>query len=161
MSSDDATADGDWPPPAVARRLAFLFKHAQLHLTELVAPPLEPLGIDGRELAVLSLLADEDALSQQGAAQRLAIDRTTMVALIDELESKDLVERRPHPADRRKNVVAVTREGQAVLRKGTRAVEAAERRFLAPLGDTRSRQLVDALYRLVTSPQNAPRKPRG
>jgi DNA-binding MarR family transcriptional regulator len=149
--AEDHAHEPDWPPPPLAGRLGFLLKHAQLQLAELSGAALAPYGINGRHLAVLSVLADGDLLSQQEAARRLAIDRTTMVALIDELERKRIVARHPHPADRRKNVVDLTPEGREIFDKAARASDDAERRFLAPLDDAAARRLRDALQRIVTA----------
>src|SRR6266540_3921120 len=131
----------EWPPAALADRLGFLLKHAQIELAELAGPAVAPLGIVGRELAVLSVLADGGSLSQHQAARRLAIDRTTMVALLDALEAKGLVERHPHPGAR----------GRQVLDEGTRATREAERRFLAPLGDDDAARFRDALRTLIVA----------
>lgn len=118
----------------LADRLATLLKHAWLGLSELTGPALEPYGIDGRSLAVLTVLAGPKPLSQLEAAQRLGVDRTTMVALIDGLEHKGLVTRSPHPADRRRNIVDLTEPGREAFEQATLAAADAERRFLAPLG---------------------------
>lgn len=136
------------PPEALASRLGYLLKHAQLKLTEAAAQALAPFGIDGRELAVLVVLAAESAaypLSQLEAAGRLGVDRTTMVALVDRLEGKGLVERRRSPEDRRKNIVGLTPAGEDCLRRAERARAAAERRFLAPLGKEEADRLVRTL----------------
>src|SRR5215472_10172994 len=69
------------PPPELADRLAYLLKHAQLELAGLTAEALAPFGVSGRELAVLTVLAGQEPGSQQQAAQRLGVDRTTMVGL--------------------------------------------------------------------------------
>lgn len=138
-----------WPPAALAGRLGFLLKHAQLRLAELTGPALEPYGITGRQLAVLSVLADGGLLSQQEAAGRLAIDRTTMVALIDELEAKRIVVRHPHPADRRKNVVELTAAGQDVFDRATKAYDEVERRFLGALDDDEARLFRESLRRVI------------
>ncbi|MFB4281699.1 MarR family winged helix-turn-helix transcriptional regulator [Nonomuraea sp. MTCD27] len=134
------------------RRLGYLLKHANLRLADLTGPALEPYGIDGREFAVLSVLGAPEPLSQLEAAQRLGIDRTTMVALVDALERKGLVGRRPHPGDRRKNMVEPTGRGRETLAEATRAVDAAEAAFLAVLPDKDARLLKDVLERLVRAP---------
>ncbi|MEO3869181.1 MarR family transcriptional regulator [Nonomuraea sp. B12E4] len=131
------------------RRLGYLLKHANLRLGELTGPALEPYGIDGREFAVLSVLGGPGSLSQLAAAQRLGIDRTTMVALLDALEGKKLVARRPHPDDRRKNVVELTDRGRDTLEGATRAVDGAERAFLSSLPDDDARRLRELLERVV------------
>lgn len=149
--ADDHVRDEGWPPAPLAGRLGFLLKHAQLRLTEISGAALAPYGINGRHLAVLSVLAGGQLLSQQEAAGLLGIDRTTMVALIDELERMRIVARHPHPADRRKNVVDLTAEGRVLYDKADRAAEDAERRFLAPLDPAAARGLRDALRRIVTA----------
>ncbi|MGW0806469.1 MarR family winged helix-turn-helix transcriptional regulator [Nonomuraea sp. NPDC002799] len=133
----------------MSRRLGYLFKHAGLRLAELTGPALEPYGIDGREFAVLSVLGGPEPLSQLAAGQRLGIDRTTMVALVDALERKELVGRRPHPDDRRKNIVELTEHGQGTLDGAVRAVDDAEEAFLAALPADDARRLRDLLDRLV------------
>ncbi|MFI6732879.1 MarR family winged helix-turn-helix transcriptional regulator [Nonomuraea sp. NPDC050451] len=131
------------------RRLGYLLKHANLRLSELTGPALEPYEIDGREFGVMSVLRTQEPLSQLEAAQRLGIDRTTMVALLDGLERKKLVGRRPHPADRRKNMVELTDHGREVLEAATRAVGVAEEEFLAGLPEEDRRLFRDLLDRLV------------
>jgi DNA-binding MarR family transcriptional regulator len=138
------------PGPQVTARLGYLLKHAQARLTELTAAELAPYGIDGRELTVLLTLAECGPASQQQAAHRLGIDRTTMVALLDTLEAKGLVVRRPHESDRRKNVVEFTETGRDTLRKATEASDEAERRFLADLPEPAARRLRQALHTIVT-----------
>ncbi len=94
---------------------------------------MEPYGITGRQCAVLIAVDDREPRSQQEVAARLGVDRTTMVTLIDELEAKALVDRRADPADRRKNVVALTAAGRETLTGSLAATEAVERDFLAAL----------------------------
>jgi DNA-binding MarR family transcriptional regulator len=138
------------PGPELSRRLGYLLKHAQLRMHELIAQALEPHGINGRELAVLTVLASHEPASQQQAAQRLNVDRTTMVALLDTLEGKGLVSRHPHEDDRRRNVVELTETGQDTLRLATKASDEAERRFLAPLSSRAAQDLRDSLQTIVT-----------
>lgn len=143
MTSRDAT---DIPP--VRDRLGYLLKHARARMATLTEEALRPFDITGRELAVLTVLAESAPPSQLEAAQRLSIDRTSMVALIDLLEAKGLVERRPDPEDRRRNVVAPTAAGRKTLDDASRASDEAERAFLGPLagadGD-RLRELLQAV----------------
>ena len=153
--SSAATDDqhtGEGPGPELTGRLGYLLKHARLRLSELAGAALAPYGLDGRELAVLLVLDSGEPASQQEAARRLDVDRTTMVALVDALEGKGLVTRHPHAQDRRKNVVELAPAGGATLRAATQASDDAERRFLAPLTGPAIQQLKDALYTLVTQP---------
>lgn len=144
---DLASTDG--PPPELAGRLGYLLKHAQLGLAELTAAALEPFGLTGRELAVLTVLASGEPASQQQAAQRLGVDRTTMVDLIDVLEDKGLVQRRAHAEDRRRNVVELTEKGCGRLDEAGKAAQEAERRFLAPLSREDAQRLKATLLAVI------------
>jgi DNA-binding MarR family transcriptional regulator len=130
-------------------RLGYLLKHAHLALAEHTGPALAPYGVSGRELAVLDVLDDDEAPAQQQAATRLGVDRTTMVALVDDLEAKGLVERRPDPDDRRRNLVHLTPAGRRARDEGTTAVIAAEAAFLAALTPTERDQLRAMLRRVL------------
>ncbi len=134
----------------MSRRLGYLLKHAGMRLAELNGKALAPFGIDARELAILLLLAGREPASQQQAAQRLGVDRTTMVALLDTLEGKGLVSRHPHAEDRRRNVVELTDAGQETLRRATQASDDAEHALLAPLSPGDGEHLRDVLQLIVT-----------
>jgi DNA-binding MarR family transcriptional regulator len=141
---DDQPSGGE-PLPALAGRLGYLLKHAQLRLAELTGSAMAPFGITGRQCAVLIAIDSQAPLSQQEVAGRLGVDRTTMVLLIDELENKRLVERQRDPGDRRKNVVVLTDAGRTTLREASSASAEAERLFLAPLSGDEDAQLRKAL----------------
>jgi len=149
QNRDDKRPDGQ-PYPLMARRLGYLLKHAQLRLSELTASALAPFGISGREVAVLIAIDDRDPLSQGDVARRMGVDRTTMVALIDELQHKGLVQRRPDPGDRRKNVVELTDVGRDTLRRASRAGEEAEQLFLSPLSADETERFREALHSLLS-----------
>src|SRR5215469_14812968 len=123
-----------------------------MRLAELTGPALEPFGISGRQCAVLVAVNEQAPSSQHDVAQRMGVDRTTMVALVDELEAKGLVERRPDSRDRRKNVVALTEAGRTTLEGATRAVDEAERRFLGPLSDDEAAALRETLRTAAFAP---------
>lgn len=139
------------PLPGLAVRLGYLLKHAQLRLAQLTASALAPFGISGRECGVLTAIDEYAPLSQQEVAHRMEVDRTTMVALIDDLERKGLVLRRQDSLDRRKNVVALTDVGRRTLRQATKAAEAAEEAFLGPLSDDESASLKEILRSVTFS----------
>jgi DNA-binding MarR family transcriptional regulator len=140
-------------PDELAGRLGYLLKHVQQRLFQASVPAMAPFGIDGRELAVLTVLAAGQPLSQQQAADRLGVDRTTMVAHVDDLEAKKLVERHRSPEDRRRNIVELTAAGRDCLRAAARARDKVEREFLAPLGAEDAASFVRALQILLTAPE--------
>ncbi|CAO5158046.1 MarR family transcriptional regulator, transcriptional regulator for hemolysin [Frankia sp. AiPs1] len=137
------------PPAPLADRLGYLLKHAQLRLADLGASALAPFGINGRECAVLLVIDDAPPLSQLELARRMEIDRTTMVALIDELEAKALLARHPDPRDRRRNVVTLTDSGRTTLREARSAHDHAEERFLDGLSEQDSAHLKRILRAVI------------
>jgi DNA-binding MarR family transcriptional regulator len=128
-------------------RLGYLLKHVQARLTEEQAKALEPFGITGRDLAVLSTVASEEPLSQLEVAARLGVDRTSIGDLLDTLEERGLVERRRSPEDRRRNIVALTPHGEDTLEKAEQVRLKVEQAFLAPL--TSGNRFRDDLRRLL------------
>lgn len=135
--------------PATNTRLGYLLKHALARYEELSAATLESLDLTGRELGVLLTLAEGEPPSQQEAALRIGIDRTTMVAFLDALEGKGLLARHPSAEDRRRNVVELTKAGRRTLRAAVRATDAAEAEFLAALDEADARRFRDSLRLLV------------
>jgi len=140
------------PGPLLSPRLGYLFKHVQMRMHELNEEALAPFGIDGRELGILLVLAGHEPGSQQQAAQRLGIDRTSMVTLLDALEDKGLVSRHPHAADRRRNVVELTDAGRDTAQRAAQASERAEADLLAPLSSQEGDRLRKALQAIVANP---------
>jgi DNA-binding MarR family transcriptional regulator len=132
-----------------SRRLAYLFKHAERLMAELHVEALAPFDIHARDLGVLLVIDRFEPASQQQVAERLGVDRTTMVAIIDSLEAKGIIARRPDAEDRRRNVVELTPAGQDLLRQATAASDAAEVELLAPLSREEGEQLRDLLARVL------------
>src|ERR1700756_341165 len=82
-------------------RVGQLLFVAQQAAQTLAVERLEPLGLSPRAWGVLSTLAESGPLTQIELATTMAIDRTAMVYLLDELEDQALVERVRSPRDRR------------------------------------------------------------
>jgi DNA-binding MarR family transcriptional regulator len=137
------------PISGVGTRLGYLLKHGHLEVEALNDAALAPYGIDSRELGILLSIADFGAASQQQIAERLGIDRTTMVARIDALEVKGIVSRQPDPEDRRRNIVTLTDPGRDTVTAATAASDQAERDFLSGLSTAEVKQLRDLLVRVM------------
>ena len=137
--------------PQAESRLGYLLKHAMIGFGDLTQAALEPLGIDNREWATLASLDERRPLPQVEVAKRAGIDRTTMVALVDSLETRGLVVRRPDPADRRRNLVELTTPGRELRARAAMDVDTAESQFLAALGEQDARKLKQVLQITVES----------
>ena len=136
-------------PAALSRRLGFMLVRATAGMTRLGAVTLAPLGIDGRHYGVLAVLSELGPVSQQTLADILAVDRSTMVAFVDELERNGYVRRGRNPGDRRAYALELTRSGAAVQREAAELLEGCERHYLEPLSAAEQRQLLELLGRVV------------
>jgi DNA-binding MarR family transcriptional regulator len=146
---EDASRSQQRSSADASPRLGHLLKQAYLQFTGLTSAALEPLGITALEWAALLRFDEEPLLSQAGLAQLLGIDRTSMVALIDQLEEKGLVKRRPHRDDRRKNAVELTVNGRDLKNRAAQLVDGCERQFLAALTKSDVQQLKNALHAVI------------
>jgi MarR family transcriptional regulator, lower aerobic nicotinate degradation pathway regulator len=98
---------------------------AQLHRTAKarVDAALSEKGLSARTYGVLVCLGEYGELSQQQVGDRVAIDRSDLVKLIDQLEALGRVERRPDLADRRRHVLSLTANGTRALREADQTLE--------------------------------------
>jgi DNA-binding MarR family transcriptional regulator len=103
------------------------------------------------QYAILSVVKDAPGLNQRVIARQLNYSANRIIADLDHLEARGLVVRQPG-ADRRANVITLTRSGAALQRRVQRAIHAREDELLAGLSATQQRQLhsvVQALARGV------------
>ncbi|GGW38902.1 MarR family transcriptional regulator [Streptomyces lucensis JCM 4490] len=103
--------------------------------------------LTGPQARLLSLLSLEP-LPMRKLAQRLKCEPSNVTGIVDRLESRGLVERRPDPADRRVKVAAATEEGRQVARDLREGLHFA-REPLAGLSDDERRSLRDLLRRML------------
>jgi DNA-binding MarR family transcriptional regulator len=78
---------------------------------------LAPEELHPRQFGAMTIIAAHPGLNQQELHKRTAIDASSMVAVIDELEAKGLAERRADPADRRARAVFLTPSGERKLER--------------------------------------------
>jgi len=109
------------------------------------------MQLEIKQYVALATLASDGHLSQHQLGQRLRIDRTTMVALVDTLETNGDVIRQRNPEDRRAYALQITRHGRSTLARAKRAVSTAEHEISAGLSDAELRQLKDLLTRLLAA----------
>jgi len=105
-------------PPAEQLRVpgvAFLLSQLGYHSSRRWKVRLAPLGLDPRQVMVLRRLAGDEGRSQQALGDALQIPPSRMVALVDALEQRGLLRRRPSPSDRRVRTLHLTREGRRLL----------------------------------------------
>ena len=97
------------------------------------------------QFGLLAFLWREDGLTQTELSEKGQIDRTTIGGLIDRLEKIDLVERRPHPQDRRAYKIYLTERGRELEGPLTECAQRTLARFTKDL----SQQEVSELRRML------------
>ncbi|MGW1956439.1 MarR family winged helix-turn-helix transcriptional regulator [Streptomyces sp. NPDC001920] len=111
-------------------------------------------ALTGAQAKLLSLLSLEP-LPMRKLAQKLRCEPSNVTGIVDRLESRGLVERRPDPADRRVKLAAATQEGRQVAR-GLRESLRFAREPLAGLSDDERLVLRDLLRRMLGAAPASP-----
>lgn len=142
--------DAERLPTVLSDQLGFLLGRAHLAHRAIAERALASVGLSGRQFGALAVIVDEGPLSQQRLGERQGIDRTTMVAVVDELERRGLVERRRNPDDRRAYSLHATPPARGVLKQGGEAAKRAEDEFLAAIPAGERRRLKQLLRRLIS-----------
>jgi DNA-binding MarR family transcriptional regulator len=97
-----------------------------------------------------------DGQSQRAIGDSLNLHPNRMVALVDELERKRLVRRRPHPTDRRAHAVVLTPSGHRLLDQAFQLAIGIEQNLCADLQPGERDQLLHLLARLRTGDPEHP-----
>ncbi|VVC05279.1 Transcriptional regulator SlyA [uncultured archaeon] len=75
----------------------------------------ELLGLSSGQWKIILALSIEDGFSQKDLAERIFVDSTTLVPIIDSMEKKELVERRTDTKDRRNNRIFLTEKSKSLV----------------------------------------------
>src|ERR1700704_1855585 len=116
-----------------------------------MAEALQTVGLTPALFALLNVLGAREGAIQQELGAVMGIDRSTMVLLVDELESAGLAKRRPHPDDRRAREVAITAKGRRVLERARRMARQVEDEVLGGLDAGERRELLALLRHTLSS----------
>lgn len=109
---------------------------------------LAPLDLDPREFALLRAVSDSEGQSQQSIGERLQIPSSRMVAFVDALEARELIERRHNPLDRRTRALHLTDTGRELLTRALTLAVAHERALCADLTSLERSTLLELLGRV-------------
>ena len=137
-------------PSPLDRRLTYLLRRVTDAAGRQANAQLAPLGLDARHYAVLTVVAGGAGSSQRTIADTLGLDRATVVALVDALESQGLARRVRSREDRRANAVELTARGRRTLKRADALMEDCETSFVAGLHPGERDQLRNMLERLLT-----------
>lgn len=137
-------------PPRRLRALpSRLTNQAALTANRIVDQALARAGLRRYHYAVLATVEEYGPASQADLGRRTGIDRSDMVATVNDLAERRLLDRAPDPDDRRRNIITITEAGRRQLTDLDRLLAAAQDEFLAPLPEADRRNLIDLLTRLT------------
>jgi len=109
---------------------------------------LAPLQLEPREFALLRAVGVAEGYSQQAIGERLQIPPSRMVAFIDALEARGLIERRHNPEDRRTRALHLTEAGHELLGRAIGRAMEFERSLCAGLSAAERDELLALLQRV-------------
>ena len=111
------------------------------------------------QYAVLQTLADSGPQDQVTLGGATALDRSTVTVVVRKLEQRYLLQRSPSERDGRAKIVSLTKAGTALLREVRPAVDAAQRRIVAPLTVAEAATLMQLLDKLARGNNDLSRAP--
>lgn len=139
-------------PPTVLRAMpSWLLSRAAMIAQRLGGEALGRVGARRAHVCVLATLAEFGAHSQADLGRRCGIDRSDVVALINELAGAGFVARAPDASDRRRNVITLTAAGQRQLENLLALLEPSQDALLVGLSPAERTQLTTLLTRVIES----------
>jgi len=141
---------GDQAPPGRLKRApSWLINQASAHSHRLVTERFAAADARGYHYRLLAALADGGPASQAELGRRTGIDRSDVVAALNELAGQRLIERSPDPEDRRRNIITATPAAGRRLAQLDGVLEQVQEELCAPLSKAEREQLVRLLSRVV------------
>ncbi|MFJ1460661.1 MarR family winged helix-turn-helix transcriptional regulator [Nocardia sp. N2S4-5] len=117
-------------------------------------PILDSHGLTMWAYSVLLALGRGPARGQGVLAEEIGADKTRIIPILDDLQERGLIERRPDPADRRAKLLAVTARGRTLARAAQADIQAMDERLLSRLSTADRRGFLSALATLADLPRD-------
>ena len=143
-------ADFESEFPGASRSAAEVAANLAQASMELVAqverPPREAHGLSASAFQTLAILDGAgEPLPGHVIAERLLVSSASMTSLVDTLERRGLVERRPHPTDRRKVLIHLTPDAQRIIDQQLPAIHAVITQAISTLAEPDRERLLTSL----------------
>ena len=101
--------------PTFGRTVGFLLSQLGFETARRFGALMGEMALEPRHFAVLRAIEANQGSPQMAIGDRIRVPPSSMVAVVDQLERLDLVERRPHPTDRRSRTLHLTPHGREIL----------------------------------------------
>jgi DNA-binding MarR family transcriptional regulator len=136
-------------PSRIQELPTWLISRAYARSHRLLGEGFAAAGVRSYHYRLLAALDEFGPASQAALGRRTSIDRSDVVAALNELAERGLIQRAPDPDDRRRNVITITPAGSEQLRTLDQILEGVQEKLLAPLSTADRTQLIGLLTRLV------------
>jgi DNA-binding MarR family transcriptional regulator len=117
----------------VAGRPSWLLSRAQARAQHLLADAFAAEGVRGYDFRSLAALEQHGPSSQAELGRHTGIDRSDVVATVNDLVARGFAMRKPDPVDRRRNVISITKRGTTALEHLDAVLDDVQEALLAPL----------------------------
>jgi DNA-binding MarR family transcriptional regulator len=140
---------GDATPAALRQKPGWLIGQTSVHHHRLLTEALGAADARPYHFRLLAALQEFGSASQVEVGRHAGLDRSDVVATVDELVERGLVERSADPIDRRRNIISITRAGRAQFRRLDKVLAGVQDELLSPLSSKQREQLVSLLRRVL------------
>ncbi|WP_405731451.1 MarR family transcriptional regulator [Streptomyces sp. NBC_01537] len=140
-------------PAHLTAKPSWLLTQVAVHAHRLASDGFGEVGARGYHYRILAALDEFGVASQAELGRRCSMDRSDVVAAINELAEQRFVERTPDPDDRRRNRVTLTTAGDRQLRRMDRALDRVQDDLLEPLSAEDRQTLTRLLTQLLAHHQ--------
>ena len=141
------------PPAHLAKELiassGFLLARLGFGFKSKALAKLDEAGFDPYHYSVLAILDERPQQTQAMIADACALDPSRLVAVLDSLEERSLIERKRDPEDRRRHIVTSTAAGKRKLTRLREIVKELEDEFFGALDASERKQLHELLERVA------------
>ena len=144
---------------AVYAAPGYLFRRMQQIAVSIFMEECKAFDLTPVQYAALIAIHTHPGIDATRLSAVIAFDRSTLGSVIERLQAKDYVERKPAPEDKRIKLLHLTRSGAAILREIIPAVERAQARMLEPLKPADRKTLMGLMSQLVDLNNEASRVP--
>jgi len=151
MPRDFLTDTTDFVAAPYRRVPAYLIRRMQMISTSIIAEAFEGEDMSLSEWAVLTMIDNHPDIDQSRLAETVSIDRVNTGRLVDELESKGLIERGVDEADRRVWRLRCTRRGLHTRKRLVPRALASQDKLLACLRPQDRKVFIDLMIQIVTA----------
>ncbi len=144
---------------AVYAAPGYLFRRMQQIAVALFVEECRAFDLTPVQYAALIAIHTHPGIDATRLSAVIAFDRSTLGSVIERLEVKNLIDRKPSDGDKRVKLLYLTKAGASILRDIMPSVEKAQARMLQPLKPADRKVLLSLLTQLVDLNNEASRVP--